>query len=165
MPSLTVAGIPSNIILPEGSKAQFVESDLYDICERIRELDENLRVVVLEHVDGRAVFAITEIDRQGNVNLVMRIGPGCKIDALDGRVIDHLNWIRAIPADVRAAQIEKEIAAERAYADEQKAEKLYEDMGQTLYDNLFKCGFVMTPRPESRTPTNATARRHGRSIG
>lgn len=165
MPALIASGIPTNIRLPEGSKVTFVEADLHDICARIAHLDENLHVVVLEHTDGRAAFAITETDRQGVESLVMRIGPGCKIDALDGRVIQHIEWIRRIPVAERMAQIEKELEQERTAAEEQAFEKLYDSIGGSLYNNLHRLGFTDTPKPESRVPVNATARRAGRTVG
>lgn len=161
---LSVAGVPTNLRLPEGSTLAYCEPDLYNICERLRELDEALSVIVMKDDAGGAAFAITERTRQGVEELVMRVGPGCKIDALDARVIEHIEWIRRIPAAERAAQIEREIAAEARSREEQKSEKLYEDIGGSFYDNLFKCGFVTTPKPESRKPMNATAIRAGRRI-
>lgn len=161
---LIVAGVPTNITLPVGSRGTHVDSDLHDIAARIAEIDSALRLVLLEHVDGRAVWAVTEVDRRGVESLVFRIGPGCEIDALDGRVIDKLQWIRRIPASERAAKIERELAAEAAAREEHSREKLYEDMGGSFYNNLFKCGFVTTPKPESLRPLNKTARRAGRRI-
>ncbi len=161
---LVISGVPSNIRLPPGSRGTHVDSDMYDISSRLRELDPNLFIALLEHVDGGAVWAVCETDRAGVESLCFRVGPGCAIDALDLRVINHVEWLmRVSPAD-RMAAIQHELDREAKHRADDEREEMYEKMGGSLYDNLFKCGFVMTPKPESYRPLNATAKRAGRRI-
>lgn len=162
---LVIAGVPSNIRLPPGSRATHVDSDMHSISSRLREIDPNLFVALIEHADGeQAVWAVCETDRTGVESLVFRVGPGCQIDALDQRVITHIEWIRRIPADQRAREIQKQLDIEEVARADTERDTMYEKMGGSLYDNLFKCGFVMTPKPESYRPLNRTARRAGRKI-
>lgn len=161
---IAIAGVPSNIRLPEGSRATHVEADLLHISDRLRELDGDLSLILLEHVDGQACWAICETDRQGVESLVFRVGPGCEIDALDARVIEKLNYLRSVPLHDRLRRLESEIDRERAQQHQDKLDGMYEKWGGKLYDALFRCGFVHDQRPESVRKLNATAKRAGRSI-
>lgn len=162
MPSLIIDGLPSNLSLPEGSRATHVEHDLHDICARLRELDPSLRLCLLEHVNGQAVWAVTEIDRTGTESLIVRVGPGCQLDALDARVITHIEWIRRIPAEERLAQIERDIERDRAAAAAEASEKLYENMGSKFYRDLHELGFIQGARTESYNRRTKGAQRAGR---
>lgn len=162
--ALILDGIPSNLLLPEGSRATHVENDLHEICARLRELDPNLRLALIEHVNGNAIWAVMEIGRDGQEHLVVRVGPGCALDALDARVITHIEWIRRIPAADRLATIERDIARERESAAADRSEKLYEDMGGQFYRNLHELGFIQGARTESYNRLTKGARRAGRSI-
>lgn len=166
MPSspIIINGVPSNIRLPEGSRATHVESDLYAISERLRELDGDLFLAMLETPSGEVGWAVCETDRQGTEALIFRVGPGCEIDELDGRVIKKLNYLRSVPLKERIARLEKEIDRERAAAHADKIDGMYESFGGDLYDALFRCGFVHDQRPESVRKLNATAKRAGRRI-
>lgn len=159
---LIVGGLPTNLVLPEGSRATHVESDLHDICARLRELDGNLRLCLIEHVDGRAIWSVNEITREGAEELIFRIGPGCELEELDARVITKVEWIRRIPAAERLAQIEKDIAIERESAAAEASERLYENMGSKFYSDLHRLGFVQGARTESLNKRNRAAQRAGR---
>lgn len=157
---LVIDSRPTNLRLPPELGSAFVDSDMFGICDRLREYDPDLSVVLL---DG-ANFAIVETDRNGVERLVFRVGPGCEIDALDGRVLAKLNYIRSVPADVRLREMEAEIAREREAMIETQKEKMWEGMGAPLYANLARLGFIDTPRTESMRPQNRAARRAGRSM-
>lgn len=161
---LVIAGVPSNIRLPLGSRATHVDSDMHNISARLREYDPNVCAVFVEHVDGRAIWSICETDRTGRMTLVFRVGPGCAIDALDGRVIQRLQYLQSVPLAERARQLEAECLRDAEARREHEREKLYEDIGGSFYSNLHKCGFISSPRSESMVPTNKTARRAGRKI-
>lgn len=161
---LVIAGVPTNIRLPAGSRGTHVDSDMFDISQRLAAIDPALRIDLLEHVDGRAVWAVNEEALDGSIQLIMRVGPGCAIDELDGRVVARINWIRRIPAGERARVLERELQAEAAYRAVQERERLYDSIGGTFYDGLHRFGFIQTPKPESVRPLNKTARRAGRRI-
>ncbi len=161
---IIINGVPSNIRLPEGSRASHVDSDLHNISGRLRELDGNLFLALIEHVGGDAIWAVCETNREGVETLVFRVGPGCEIDALDGRVIEKLNYIRSVPVHERIARLEREIDAEREAKHAEGLERLYDSWGGDLYDGLFRYGFVNEQRPESVRKLNKTAKRAGRRI-
>lgn len=159
---LIINGCPSNIRLPEGSRATHVESDLHDIAGRLLELGPpRLHLELLEHADGRAVWAVCETDESGVEYLVFRVGKDCEIDALDGRVIERVQYLRHVPLNERLAHCERQIENERKAREAAKAEQMYDNLGSTLYSNLARLGFIDT-RVESLRPQNATARRAGR---
>lgn len=161
---IAIAGVPSNIRMPEGSRATHVSSDLYGISNRLRELDGDLFIAALEAPDGSFGWAVCETDRKGVESLIFRVGPGCEIDELDGRIIDKLNYLRSVPLHERIAKLEAEIDRERAAMHADKLEGMYESFGGSLYDALFRCGFVHEQRPESVRKLNKTARRAGRRV-
>lgn len=157
-----IDGRPTNLrLLPEYAHA-FIDGDLYDICGRLRAYSVSYGVSMSVVQIDPTHFAICETDARGVENLVFRVGPGCEIDALDGRVIDKLNYIRSVPAGERLRQMEAEFGREKAHREEQNREKMWDRLGAPLYANLAKCGFISTPRAESLRPLNKTARRAGR---
>lgn len=158
-PAIVLDGVPTNIRLPEGSRATHVESDLYNIAERLREIDPNYRLTLLEHADGRAVWSVNELTRDGKEALIFRVGPGCEIDELDARVISKVQYLRAVPVHERLAKIEREVAQEKAKRAEEQAEAMYARLGEKMYSQLSRLGFIDTPRAESLPNRNATARR------
>lgn len=162
-PALIMSGQPSNVFLPNGSRAAHVTADLYGIADRIRELDPRLRIDLLEHVNGTASWGISE-ETPAGIDLVMLVGPGNKFDALDGRVVRHLQWLMSVSPQQRARELIREIDAANAAAVEASREKLYETMAPVIYRGLHEGGFIQTPRPESFNKLNKTARRAGRSI-
>lgn len=160
---IAIAGVPTNIRLPDGSRATHVESDLYNIAERLLELGApRLSLALLEHVDGGAVWAVMETDESGVERLVFRVGKGCEITELDGRVVERVQFLRAVPVSTRLRILEAEIDAERKGREADKAEDMYERLGGPMYSQLARLGFIDTPRTESMRPQNATARRAGR---
>lgn len=161
MASMVIAGQPSNIHLPDGSRATHVEHDLLCIAERLYELDERLRIDLLEHVDGRAVWAINE-ETQAGIDLIMLVGPGNKFTELDGRVIEHIEWLRRFSSQERAAMLIKDIEAANAKALVDEREQMWEELGPKFYSALHSCGFLTTARPESYNRLNRTATRAGR---
>lgn len=134
---------PSNLVLPNDTRTRMVDSDLHGICDRIREVSNNLYVVVHENPDGTLMhFSIMEHCADGVQRLALNVGPGRPIDALDGRVIDKLEWMRRIPIDKRVSEMEKQEAAEKAAADEHSLEELYEKMGRRMHYQLERDGFI-----------------------
>lgn len=161
--SLVIAGsTPTNFRLPRGSRADYVTSDVYDICNRLKAIDPRLSVIQLSHVDGRKAYAISDQGPDGVERLVFRVGPGCEIDELDARVITKIEWIRRIDVKDRQAQLEKELAKEKADREEDGREGLYDKIGGKWYDALYAGGFTGSAKPMSVRPLGPTARRAGR---
>lgn len=160
-PPLIMSGKRSNVFLPDGSRATHITSDLYGIAERLKQLDPELRVDLIEHVNGEAVWAINHDD--GNViEHFFNVGPGNQIDALDARVIEHVQWcMRYTPAE-RVKMLCAEIDRNNVAAVEASREKLYEKMAPAIYRGLHEGAFLDTPRSESFNKRNKTAIRAGR---
>lgn len=162
---LLVAGLPTNLRLPEGSCLAYVDSDLHDICGRIAEITPQLRVVVAQDPEGVTAFVITELVTRATgpaEELVLRVGPGCEIDALDGRVIDRINFIRHFTPAERAAEIDKQIARDEVAREAAQAELLWEKLGAPMYRQMSPLGFTHDTRVE-QIPTLTKARQRARS--
>lgn len=112
-----------------------VESDLYDICERIKEIDPSLFIVLLDDGD-RAAYAVMERCADGVERLVS------KHRELDQRVLDKLMYLKSVPFEKRFAQIEAQIDREEAEEREREAEEMYETTGAPMYRELKRCGFI-----------------------
>lgn len=128
---------PSNMQLPPGSSQNYVSGDVYDICERIKELDRNLRVVPLpsEHFP----FGIALIEDDGTERLIFRA------KVLDDRVIKRVRYIMGVPFEQRLAVIDKEIHRDEVEEKERQLEDLYDRMGGEMWHQLERCGFSQRP--------------------
>lgn len=141
--------------LPVGGHGAQVDSDLYGICERLREYDPNVRVTLLTQ-DALFAWSVGEVGPDGVLREILRT------KELDGRIIDRLNYIRSVPVEERVKAIEADYDRERAAREEHESEDLYDKIGGGIYDNLFRCGFSHQPKPMSVRPLNRAARRAGR---
>lgn len=143
---------PHNLSLPADAKATPLDSDLYNICERIAEISPRLRVVLLEHAaTDTYAYAIMEDCDDGECRLVFK----CK--ELDGRVIAKLQRMMSIPFAQRFAEAEAECFKFEQEEHEKSMEELYEKIGGPMWAELEKCGFI--DRPVSYAKRNRAARR------
>lgn len=130
--------VPTNLRIPPGSRAIHLESDVYGVCEQLREIDPSLYVVVRVTERNEAEFIVMEDCRDGVHRLVF------KTDALDGRVLTKLRRLMAKPLDERLRELE---AMEHKYeADryEEELDRLYEDLGRPMWTQLEHDGFIET---------------------
>lgn len=126
---------PSNLHLPPEVQHMSVEGDVYGICERIKEIDPNLHVVLI--VDGDdARYVIMEHCNDGVERMVF------KTKQLDGRVEKKLRYIMSVPLAVRIANLEKENAKFEEEARENEFEELYENLGRPMWTQLEHDGFI-----------------------
>src|SRR5690606_24816068 len=97
---------PANLLVSPGVRPRVLTSDLYDICRRVAELDPSLFVVALASDDPRPYrWIIMERCRDGVDRMALRVREG----ELDGRVIDRLREILAVPLDERVRRLEREL--------------------------------------------------------
>lgn len=156
-PELVIQGVPSNIILPPGARpVAEVTGDVFSICARLRDYDPNIRVVPVEADASGICFLICELGPDGDLREIM------PVRELDGRIIERLQWMRAIPVKERLAAIQKELDADKKQRDEDSANLLYERLGGPMRTAIFRAGFTHMPDPQSRRPLNSTAKRAGR---
>ena len=133
---------PANLHLADGIKITMVESDMYNICERIREVDPSLFIVQLIDDARGCAYAIMEHCADDEDRLVY------KTRELDARVIEKCRYLKAVPFEKRFAQIEEQIDKEEAEQRELEMEELYEQLGAPMLPDLYKTGFIDS-RPTS----------------
>lgn len=112
-----------------------VEGDVYNICERIREIDPRLFIVQLESED-RCAYAIMEHCEDGVDRLVY------KAFELDQRILAKMEYIRKVPFEQRFAAIEAEIEKEEAEQKERESEELFQKLGLPMQHQFAHDGFT-----------------------
>jgi hypothetical protein len=114
-----------------------VDSDVFNICERVKEISPNLHIVVADppRPDGKN-FIIMEETAPGDWMSVARY------EALDNRVITHLEKMKRIPLHDRLAKLEKEEEDWEKKSAEDSLDELYERMGGPMWTQLEHDGFV-----------------------
>lgn len=138
-PIILPAGLaPSNLHLRDGVTARYVDGDLYNIANRVREVDRSLHVIELAEED-ECKFAIMEHCDDGLERLVFTV------DELDGRVIERLQRIMAMDLRDRLALLEIEEHKFEADRQDNEMEALYENMGRAFKHQLHRDGFSMSP--------------------
>jgi hypothetical protein len=154
VPGLVAAGRPSNLQTP--TLGTLVESDVFDICSRVKEIDPELTIVAND--EGHAHrFSVQHVDKHGNTYLVMTA------DALDARILTELQYLLHVPHEKRYAEAERrERAAEESVALEQR-ELLYEKLGHQFYTQLDRCGFIRRPDSLPKRSRRAQAYRSQRA--
>lgn len=131
---LAVGTVPANLVLPPGTLPVPVNSDMYRICDRIREIDESLYIVLLE--GQKYPYAIMENCKDGTSRLVF------KVYELDARVLDKLRRLMSMPLHYRIKKLEQENHRFEQQEHEQEMERLYEEIGRPMWTMLEKCGFI-----------------------
>lgn len=124
--------------------AQYIDSDVLDICGRLAELDKSLYIVVIQGRPGTDFF-IMENCEDGVQRMIFRVGPDWDIDALDNRVINKCRMIMSLPLHLRVAAIQREIDKREAAKHEHDLEKLYDTVGRPMWTQLEKSGFIDRP--------------------
>lgn len=157
MSSLTLptGAKPTNLQLPPGVNAQYIDSDVFDICGRLAEVDKSLYVLVITGRPGTDFF-IMEDCGDGVQRMVFRVGADHEIDALDTRVVNKCKMLMSLPLMMRVAAIQREIDKREAARVENSLEELYENVGRPMWTSLDKCGFI--DRPVSYPKLGVTAR-------
>lgn len=113
-----------------------VESDMYDICNRVKEIDPSLFIVLLQSQEKGYVYAIMEKCEDGVERLVY------KVKELDERVLERLRYLMKYPLTERMAELEKEEYKMKRDAKEDEIEELYERMGAPMQHQLVRDGFA-----------------------
>lgn len=161
---LPQGAVPTNLHLnPNTDKARLVTSDMYHICNRIREISPALYILELERETkegSKFGFAIMEKCNDGVDRLVIR----ASARGLDERILNKLRYIMAMDLHERIAMLDREREKWEQEQHENELEKLYEEMGGKMHRQLVANGFTQAPFPTSYRPLNRVARRHGRRM-
>jgi hypothetical protein len=126
---------PSNLHFHDGVTVRMVDSDVYRICDRVKEISDRLFIVVASE-GAKHAFIIMEHCDDGVDRRVYRT------NELDGRVIEKLRKMMHMPLDERVRVLEKEEAANEAARKEAEFEELYERLGGPLRYQLWHDGFI-----------------------
>lgn len=142
MSALTLPA-PSNLRVPRGTQTTLVESDVFNICERVKEISPSLYIFAIDPPqqkgDRTYRYAVCEHCADGVERLVIRV------EELDARLIDNLRYMLAVPMSERLDRLE----AQEREADEKRKEdqlsEMYERIGRPMLTDLEKCGFITRP--------------------
>lgn len=144
---------PSNLHLLPGQSTRFVEGDVFNIAERVKEVDPSLHIVQL---DSREYpYAVMEHCQDGVERLVFK----CK--ALDNRVVERLRYLMARPFDERFAELEREEFKFEQDRKEAELERLYHELGDPMRYQLERDGFI-TSRGKSYAKRGVTGNKGSR---
>lgn len=132
--ALPESAAPTNLVLRPSVKVRLVEHDMFDICERIKELSPRLFVLELEEGNSHG-YAVMERAADGVERLVKRF------KELDGRVIEDLQYMLNVPFEKRFELAEAEEQKAKEDLEKQQAEKFMEMAPEVQFD-LRRLGFV-----------------------
>jgi hypothetical protein len=139
------------------NKAKVVTSDIYMICERIKEINPRLYLLELEQDSRegqRFGYAIMEKCIDGVDRVIFRVTK----DRLDARVLEKLRYIMALDLNERIAVCDREREREEMAQAEAASEEIWNSVGGPMWVELERDGFIET-RPISYRKMNRTARR------
>lgn len=114
---------------------RMVDSDLYNICERIKEVSNRLFIVEADDNASHS-FVIMEHCDDGVDRMVY------KTDELDDRVIKKCQYMLGVPFDQRMKKLEEDNAKWEAEQRENELEMLYEKLGRPMWTQLDHDGFI-----------------------
>lgn len=129
---------PSNLHLSAKVKYAEVESDMFDICDRIAEVSPYLYIIDLEDDDAHS-YAIMEDGLDGTQYLVF------KVRELDARILPDLRRLAALSLQERIEAADKENYEWELSEKERKWEEFYEESGRGFYRDLEQAGFLERP--------------------
>jgi hypothetical protein len=141
---------PTNLHLAPSVRARYVDSDMFDICRRLAQLDRRLYVVELtDPKSQRANYVIMEHGLDGTAYMVL------KTWELDARVIEKCERMLRIPLDQRFAEAEREEREAEEAIRQEAIDETYEKVGHAFRRQLWKDGFI--EHREMSYPTRGVA--------
>jgi hypothetical protein len=144
---------PNNLHFPPHVKATLVEKDVFNICERLAEIDKSLFVIAVEG-DRDCAFVIMEHCADGTDRLVW------KAKELDARAVEKAEKLRAVPFEHRFKAIADQIDKEEQEQREHDLDELYERLGAPMLRELERTNFIDRKSKTVLPLTNKTAQRH-----
>lgn len=126
---------PHNLHFDESVQMRVVDSDMYNICERLQEIDRGLYVVQATR-NGECVYNIMDAAPDGSVQRIFK----CK--ELDARVLERVRYIMAVPFEERYEKACREIDEYEAQQKEEDLDDLYERLGRPMWSQLEHDGFI-----------------------
>lgn len=147
---MLVTGVPENMRIDMSGNRQavsIVDSDLYNIAERVKEIDPSL--VIVFHEDHPEPFTVMEHCADGVTRFVKRY------KVLDQRVLDDLRYMLSVPFDERLKIVERQIDRDNASLeaiDDETLDWLASEMRRDLVKTGFSdpIGFTSYPLKKPR---------------
>jgi hypothetical protein len=136
---LVLPGItPDNLKLDGAIKSAMITSDVFNICERLKELNPRLEVHAIwdDRPGGDRGYAIMERVAPDETKLVFK----CR--ELDARVIHEVQYLIGVPFSERMARVEKLLADEDRRQKEAELDELYENLGRQMLRQFEHDGFI-----------------------
>ena len=134
---------PMNLHLRPSTRARYVDSDMFDICERLAEIDPRLYIVELAE-DDEANYMVMEHCADG----VVRAVTPKPVRELDARLLERIRYLLHVPFEHRLAAAERENEKYERECHEAELEAIYERMGHAFQRQLWHDGFIDS-RPTS----------------
>jgi hypothetical protein len=127
---------PTNLVMGGRFETFSVTNDVYNICERLAELNPRLWIHGLRDINTDEVaFCIMEKTPRGD-ELVF------KTRELDARIIEEVRYLMAVPLAKRVEQMDRILQEREQAAHEAELDKLYETMGEQFRYQLWHDGFI-----------------------
>lgn len=140
---LTVASRPQNLV-HNGRNMTVVESDVYNICERIRK-EISPDIVVRLREGHEKPWVLLELCRDGEERYIS------SYEALDQRVIDDLRYMLAVPFAERLAAEERKIEAANAERSKGMSDESFERFAWEMQRSLVESN-LSNPTWTKNTP-------------
>jgi hypothetical protein len=113
---------PENIHVKGGQRLVMVDSDVYNIAERLKEIDPHLKLVL--HEGHEKPWVVVERGLNGVEYFVSRY------EELGSHILEHLRYMRAVPLKDRVEKLAREADAANEKMgrwDEEKMDKFAHD--------------------------------------
>lgn len=121
---------PANITVRNGQRLSVVTSDVYNIAERVREIDSRLRLVL--HEGHEKPWVVTETAEDGVEYFVSRY------EELGSHILEHLQYMRAVPFKDRFEKLAKEADAANdriGHMSDERMEEFAHDFQKALVES------------------------------
>ena len=130
-------GLPTNVQVDGRFRVEEVTSDLYNISGRLREeCGPEFFILIREDREfGAKAFTIMRRTDRGEEFVF-------NCTRLDGRVIEHVQYLMKVPLEHRFEAACKIIDREEAEAHENEKDELTEKLGLPMVRELQRCGFI-----------------------
>jgi len=110
-----------------------VESDVYNICTRVREIDPSLSVVLQE--GHPKPWVVMELGIDGEERFVARY------EELDARILENLRYMLAVPFEKRLDVLQRQADKENAERGRLTEEKI-DQLAHAFYDAGVKSNLI-----------------------
>jgi hypothetical protein len=128
---------PGNIKTKYG---RVVTSDVYNVAEKVQELDPNLMIVETEPKFNKRWLVVEMVNRGGT----MEVTPVKRYAVLDSRVVEDLERMLRIPLEERLKELDDWMAAEEKAKQEAEYARLWE-LGEKAEWAARKDGLIHVP--------------------